>query len=113
MSANYSDRPVTQMDLDLLRQEMREGFKQINARLDKQNGRIGKTELRVEKVEKDVLILVHDKSQDEREATEQRADARQDKLIKELYKMFNEYVRPAVTMGGILYLIAKSAGWIP
>ena len=101
------------MDLNLLREEMREGFKQINTRLDKQNGRIGKTENRIENVEKDVLVLIHDKEQEEREAVEKRADARQDKLIKELYKMFNEYVRPVVTMGGILYLIAKSAGWVP
>ena len=78
------------MDLNLLREEMREGFKQINTRLDKQNGRIGKTENRIENVEKDVLVLIHDKEQEEREAVEKRADARQDKLIKELYKMFNE-----------------------
>ena len=101
--------PATQQDISLILNELstlRVEVRGINTRLDTQNGRIGKAE-------DAVLILVHDAQRIEKEDNQRRADSRQDKQLEGLKELFKTYISPAITSGGVLYLIAKGAGWIP
>ena len=101
--------PATQQDISLILNELstlRVEVRGINTRLDTQNGRIGKAE-------DAVLILVHDAQRIEKEDDQRRADSGQDNQLEGLKELFKTYISPAITSGGVLYLIAKGAGWIP
>jgi len=96
-------------EYDLILNELttiRSELVEIKTRVGIQNGRVSQAE-------RDILILKHDADREDREELEKRADVRQDKLLMEFSKLFDKYLRPAVTMGGILYLIFKLNGWVP
>ena len=89
---------------DLILNELgyiRKEVDRISIRLDKQNGRIDKTE-------QDVLLLRHDADIEHEMKVLSLADARQDKLIK-----FLEKYAPSLSLGGgLFYVIAKMNGWV-
>jgi len=78
----------------------------INTRLDKQNGRL-------DQVEKDVLILRHDAELEEKHEARENVDKRQEKMLKGFEKLFEKYLRPMITIGGLFYVIAKMNNWVP
>ena len=85
----------------------------IRARLEGIEGHLETQNSRIRKAEDSLLIIEHNSRQEHEDQLEANADKRQDKMLQEFGKLFEKYLRPVITMGGIGYIIAKLSGWVP
>lgn len=97
---------ATQADIHRLERAMDRGFDAVNKHLETQNGRVGKNE-------RDILVLQIEAGIEKQEEAEARNDKRQETLVAGFGKLFEKYLGPSITVGGVIYMLLKSAGKLP